>query len=416
MAKRPEMLALADGKIVQHGPMQKKPLRILTFSTLFPNAAQPNHGIFVANRLQHLLESQEVDATVVAPVPWFPSANPRFGAWSRYVKAPAFETRGAVAVHHPRFILIPWVGMSINPSLLYFSALRAIRRLMAEGLDFDLIDAHYVYPDGVAAVWIGRKLGKPVVLTARGSDMTQLPDYVLPRIMIRQALLGADALISVSAALGRRMIDLGAPREKVTTLRNGVDTRVFHPVEREVARATLGWSGRTILSVGALIPRKAHHLTIGALVHLPDIRLVIAGEGAERNNLMTLAARLGVADRVHLPGNIPHAELATYYAAADVSVLASTREGWANVLLESMACGTPVVASDIPGNDEVVSTPEAGLVVAGTEDGIAAGVRSLLARPPDRERTIRYAQSMSWDETSAGQVRVFAAALAGRRA
>jgi teichuronic acid biosynthesis glycosyltransferase TuaC len=384
-----------------------KTLPILTFSTLFPNAAQPNHGIFVANRLQHLLEDAAVSAQVLAPVPWFPFANKRFGAWARYACVPAEERRGEVLVHHPRYPVIPRLGMSVAPWLLYHASLRTLRRLMAAGLRFDLIDAHYVYPDGVAAVWLARRLGKKVVITARGSDVTQLPDHVVPRRLIGAAVREADALISVSAALGQRLIELGAPPDRLTTLRNGVDTRIFHPQDRDEARASLGITGPIIISVGALIPRKAHHRTIGALPALPGVTLTILGEGPERARLQALAQRLCVADRVRMPGNIPHAELPRHYAAADVSVLASTREGWANVLLESMACGTPVVASDIPGNPEVVQGRAAGLIVPGTEQGIADGVRDLLHQPPDRAATWAYAQRMSWDETTAGQLAVF---------
>jgi teichuronic acid biosynthesis glycosyltransferase TuaC len=406
------MSDLQTGPRSETATSEASKLRILTFATLFPNAAQPNHGIFVANRLRHLVASGEVAAEVLAPVPWFPLAHPRFGTWAAYARVPRLERRDGLAVHHPRYAVIPRFGMSASPYLLYQAGLAALRRLLAGGLRFDLIDAHYVYPDGVAAAWLAETLGKKVVITGRGSDLTQLPDYRVPRRLITAALRRADALISVSAALGQRMVELGAPPERVTTLRNGVDTAVFHPQDRAAARAALGIDGPAILSVGALIPRKAHHRTIGALPALPGVTLTILGEGPERARLQALAAELGVADRVRLPGAVPHADLPRHYTAADASVLASTREGWANVLLESMACGTPAVASDIPGNPEVVRAPEAGLIVPGTEAGIADGVRRLLAAPPDRAATAAYARTMSWDETTAGQLAIFRRVLA----
>jgi glycosyltransferase involved in cell wall biosynthesis len=393
------------------------PIRLLTFSTLFPDSERPNHGIFVENRLRHLLATGEASSVVLAPTPWFPFSHPRFGTWSRFARVPLREDRRGLEIHHPRYVVIPGLGMSVAPFLLYQASLRAIRRLMARGLDFDVIDAHYAYPDGVAAVWLGRKLGRPVVITARGSDLTQLADYAMPRRLIREALARADGLVGVSAALCARMVELGADPAKVVTLRNGVDTRVFHPVDREDARVALGLTRPTLVSVGLLIPRKGHDRTIAAMAELPDHELIIVGEGPERANLTAQIARLGLQDRVRLLGAHPHEALPRFYGAADAMVLSSSREGWANVLLESMACGTPVVASNIPGNPEVVQAPEAGLVVReNSPAGIAEGVRLLFASLPDRAATRAYAERFAWDETSAGQLALFRRVLvAGAR-
>ena len=385
------------------------PIRLLTFSTLYPNAARPNHGVFVENRLRELLASGEATSTVVAPVPFFPSRNPRFGDWARYAAAPSAETRHGILALHPRFPLIPKVGMSVAPYLLYRAMIPVLRRLLAAGNRFDAIDAHYFYPDGVAAVWLGRRFGLPVVVTARGSDVTQLPAHPIPRRLIRGVIAHSAAMITVSASLKQELVALGAPDDKVTVLRNGVDTGLFRPLDdREAKRRELGLTRKTLISVGLLIDRKGHHRTIEAMVKLPEFALLIAGEGPERDRLIALITRLGLSDRVRLLGSRPHAELPALYGAADASVLASSREGWANVLLESMACGTPVVASNIPGNPEVVRTRDAGLIVKdNTPDGIAAGVRTLFDPLPDRAGTRTYAEPFSWDETTAGQLAVF---------
>ena len=312
--------------------------------------------------------------------------------------------------------MIPRLGMSLAPFLLAQASLRALRGMMRAGFDFDLIDAHYVYPDGVAAVRLGAALGRPVVITARGSDVTQLPDHAIPRRLIQDAVRRADALIGVSAALAERLVALGAPPARVTVLRNGVDTTLFRPPpDREAARAGFGLTGPTLVSVGALIPRKRHHLTIAAMALLPEFSLLIAGDGPERAALAAQIESLGLAGRVRLLGPLPHADLPALYGAADASVLASAREGWANVLLESMACGAPVVASDIPGNPEVVRGPAAGLIVgANTAEGIAAAVRTLFAALPARDATRAYAERHGWEETSQGQLAVFRGVLAGR--
>jgi teichuronic acid biosynthesis glycosyltransferase TuaC len=389
-----------------------KPLRLLTFTTLYPHAGAPNQGVFVENRLRHLVETGLAHSTVLAPVPWFPTRSPRFGSWSRSVLAPLKEERHGITVLHPRYAVIPKVGMSVAPALLYASAARALSRLMAGGARFDLIDAHYLYPDGVAAVMLARRFNLPVVMTARGSDVTQLPDYALPRRMIRWAMARADGMVSVSAGLKRAMTGLGADANRITVLRNGVDLEGFRPLEdRDAVRAQLRLSSPTLLSVGNLVERKRHHLAIEAMTHLPEWRLLVVGDGPERSRLAALTAKLGLEDRVSLVGAHPHAALRRFYGAADMLILASSREGWANVLLESMACGSPVVASDIPGNDEVVQTRAAGLIAGrNTAEGFADAVRSLWADPPGRDQVRAYAENFSWKATSIGQMDVFAAA------
>jgi teichuronic acid biosynthesis glycosyltransferase TuaC len=383
-------------------------LRLLTFSTLFPNREQPNHGIFVENRLRHLVATGEAESTVLAPVPWFPSGAAVFGRWGSYARVPRHEMRHDLAIHHPHFLAIPGVGMPVAPALLYRASRPVLRRLLADGLRVDAIDAHYFYPDGVAAVRLGAAFGLPVVITARGSDITQFPDYAVPRRLIQDAIGRAAALITVSAGLRDALLRLGAAPEAVTVLRNGVDTAVFRPLDRIAARAALGLTRPTLISVGALIERKRHHLTIAALPLLPEFELLIVGEGPEQGRLATLAERLGVADRMRLLGAQPHARLPHYYNAADVSVLASSREGWANVLLESMACGTPVVASDIPGNPEVVREHAAGTIMAhNNAEGLAAAVRALWSDLPSRAATRAYAERFGWDETSGGQLALF---------
>ena len=390
------------------GPASFPPIRLLTYSTLFPHAGLPNHGVFVENRLRHLLATGAAVSTVVAPVPWFPSRAAQFGSWSRHAWADRDELRGGLHIHHPRFPVIPRLGMSVAPLGLLAGSLGTVRRLVRSGLQFDVIDAHYLYPDGVAAVMLGQWLGKPVVITARGSDVTELPDHPVPRRWIRWAMAQAAALISVSAGLKADMVTLGVPPEKVTVLRNGVDLQRFQPRDRESCRQALGLDGPTLLSVGLLTERKGHRRTIEAMTALPGWRLLIVGQGPQRAELLALISAYGLGDRVTLLGAHPHSELPNIYSAADALVLASSREGWANVLLESMACGTPVVASNIPGNPEVVREAAAGVIIAdNTPAGIAAGVRALDQVRRPRTETRAYAERFSWDETSAGQIAVF---------
>ena len=280
--------------------------------------------------------------------------------------------------------------------------------MVRDGLAFDVIDAHYLYPDGVAAILLGRAFKKPVVITARGSDVTQLPDFPIPRRWITWAMREADALVSVSAGLKAAMIGLGAEAGRITVLRNGVDLTMFQPTDRYAAKHALGVTGPVLLSVGLLTERKGHHRIIDAMPDLPNYTLLIVGDGPDRAALLARAAARGVADRVRLLGPVPHSQLPRYYAAADLLVLASSREGWANVLLEAMACGTPVVASNIPGNPEVVQEPAAGVVMTvNSPSGIVRAVHTLQAARPTPQETRAYAERFGWEDTSAGQMQVF---------
>lgn len=391
-------------------------MRILTFSTLFPSAARPNFGVFVENRLRHLVGSGRVEARVMAPVPWFPLRDPRFGDYAKFAATPRTETRHGLAITHPRYVLLPRMGMTMAPFSLYAACLGPLRRLIRDGYDFDLIDAHYFYPDGVAAVWLGRALGKPVVVTARGTDINLIPRYPHTRRMIVKAGDGTAAMVAVCQALKDEMAALGMDARKIHVLRNGVDLTLFTPRDRAAAQARFGITRPALVAVGGLIERKAHDIAIRAMTALPDMELLIAGEGNQHAALQALIRDLGLEDRVRLLGSVPHAALADLYSAADISLLTSSREGWANVLLESMACGTPVVASNVWGTPEVVADPAAGrLMTARTPESLADAVKALCAALPDRAATRAYAERFSWDDTTQGQLALFGRVLANRR-
>lgn len=388
-------------------------IRLLTFSTLYPNEVQPRHGIFVETRLRQLLKDPMIESRVIAPVPWFPFRSPMFGRYAMFAKVADQEIRHGIEVHHPRYPLLPKIGMNISPVLLAKACIPRLHQMIKEGYDFDLIDAHYFYPDGVAAAILGRHFKKPVVITARGSDINLIPEYRIPRRMILLAANQAAGLITVSTALRDRLAGLGVDPQKITVLRNGIDLEFFRPTLREETRAAMQISARLLLSVGNLVSSKGHDIVIRALPCLPDMHLNIIGEGPERQTLQELASSLDVADRVTFLGNLPQAELPHHYSAADALILASSREGWANVLLEAMACGTPVVATRVGGTPEAVTSREAGLLMAEcTPAALAASVLELLADPPRREETRNHASHFGWDETSRGQEALFNKILA----
>jgi teichuronic acid biosynthesis glycosyltransferase TuaC len=387
-----------------------KPIRVLLFSSLYPSNVRPIHGIFVETRLRELIKTGRVQAKVVAPVPWFPFTGARFGEYGLFAATPNLERRNGLEVHHPRYLLPPKVGMNVSPYTMALGALATIRKLQRDGFDFDLIDAHYYYPDGVAASLLAKWLGKPFVVTARGTDLNLIPQHAYPRKLIVQTAQQARASIGVCQALMDTLRDLGGEPGKLHTLRNGVDLQRFVPESRSQARQRLGLpeEGRLLLSVGHLIERKGHHIAIDALPLLPEVHLLIAGSGPERGKLQSQANRLGVQARVRFVGVVPQTELKWWYSAANALALCSSREGWANVLLEAMACGTPVIATNIWGTPEVVSKPAAGVLMPERSGhGLAQAWGTLMAAYPEREATRSHAETFSWDATTEGQLVLF---------
>ena len=393
----------------------KRVIRLLVFTSLYPNAAQPRHGVFVEERLRHLVDSGRIAATVIAPVPWFPFPNPMFGAYATFASVPAKEERYGIRILHPRYPVIPKLGMSIAPFLMYRALLPVLRKLKAEGTDFDLIDAHYFYPDGVAAARLGAAMGRPVTITARGSDVTWIPRYGRPRQQIQWAAASAAAIVTVSQSLKDGLVSLGVNPEKVSVLRNGVDLDRFAPRDRSAIRAKLGLRGPIWLAVGNLVELKGVNITVEALAQVPDATLLIAGDGPEEHRLRGLAERLGLGARVRFLGAIPQAELCDYYNAADVMVLASSREGMPNVVLEAMACGTPVLATPVGGIPELITVPEAGeLMRERCPEALVQAWNTLQARKPDRDATRKFAERLGWQPVIDAQCELYVRVLSAR--
>jgi teichuronic acid biosynthesis glycosyltransferase TuaC len=388
---------------------RRGPIRTLLFSTLYPSSARPGHGIFVETRLRELLATGDVETRVVAPVPWFFSTHPRYGEHASLARTPLRETRHGVDVMHPRYFLPPRVGMNVAPFFLAAGAAPAIKRLIREGYDFDMIDAHYYYPDGVAAALLAKWFKRPLVVTARGSDINLIANHLLPRRLMLWASRIASASIGVSGALTAKMANLGMDANKVATLRNGVDLQKFRPIDQQEARSQLGWPEQlAMISVGNLVENKGHQIAIEALTQLPAVRLVIVGEGPERAALQNLAERLGVDARVAFAGRVEPEKLHVWYSAADMLVLPSSREGWPNVLLEALACGTPVVATSVGGIPEIVNSQQIGrLMAARSSEALVAAVQALLSNPPAHRQLRAFASQFSWQATTNAQLDLF---------
>ena len=392
-------------------------LRVLTFTSLFPSDARPRHGIFVENRLAHLVRDCDVDARVVVPVPWFPFRSSAFGAYARFAATPRRAVRGnGLQVSYPRYLMLPKIGVALQPNSMARAAMPDIRALIDAGWQPDLIDSHYLYPDGVAAAMLAHRLRIPFVMTARGTDVNVIAHMPGPGRRIIDSAARAAAVITVSSHLRDQLIKLGVEASKVTVLRNGVDLDVFRIEDQPEARADLGLpaEGRLAVCVGNLVPEKGQALAIDALLDLKALRLIIVGDGPLRRELGERAERIGVAARVEFRTAMPQRDLSRLYCAADLLLLTSEREGWPNVVLEAMACGTPVVGFDVGAVREMIVGDDVGRVVPTRDSAaLAAAAAQVLAMPARRELIRQHASRYDWSSVSRGQWQTFERAIIG---
>jgi teichuronic acid biosynthesis glycosyltransferase TuaC len=397
-------------------------LRVLVLSTVYPSSVQPHHGIFVQQRVAGY--PADLDVRAVAPQAWFPFTSglrPGF----RPALPRAERLAGGEEVLHPRFLSLPAIGKFLDGALLALSILPSLLKLR-RSFPFDVIDAHFGYPEGPAAILLGRFFRVPVVLTLRGLEQ-RLSAYRLRRPQLAFAVRGAERVVAVSEDLRATALASGAAPERVRTIPNGVDTALFVPRDRAAARRSLGLAaeGTYLLTVGSLSERKGAHLVLEALESLasrfPDLRyLVVGGAGAEGDEAETLRRRavaLGVSARVVFAGPRRREELPDWYNAADLFVLPSSLEGCPNVVVEALACGTPVVATAVGGIPQLLADPETGVIVA-RRDGaaVAAGLAAALARPWDRGRVSAGTSARSWQVVGREQAEEIRAAHAANAA
>ncbi len=392
-------------------------MKVLVFTTLYPNNISPNFGVFIKERMTSFARLNGHRVKVVAPVPYFPAI--KIGEYWKFSQIAPQERIEGLEVHHPRYFMTPKIGMSTYGAMMFASVLPAIVKIRRE-FDFDLIDAHYVYPDGLAAVLLGRYFKKPVVVSARGSDINLFAKFPFIRKLLRYTLANADHAIAVCQALKDEMVQLQVPDHKITVIPNGVDTQKFYPAAKMASRRELDLPDkRLILSVGELIPRKGFHILIKALkllrdeYHEKDLYLVIIGEGKYRQELERLIAALGLQEAVRLAGKIPHSDLRRWYSAADFFCLASDREGWPNVVLEAMACGTPVIATNVWGIPEIIVSDQLGLLTSRNEHEMARTIGLALKRNWAAETISQYAREKTWDRTALSVQHVFDSILCG---
>ena len=380
-------------------------LRVLSLSTEFPNPAEPGKGLFVRSRLEAIASRSCL--FVVAPIALLDYANPQ-GHLFASLRIPRERDDGHMRVVHPRWLYPPYGGWA-NAFFLFARLLPTLARLRARR-PFDVIDAHFAHPEGIAAVLLGRILGRSVLVTIRGSELRYCGQRS-KRFWMSWALRRADRVLAVSDGLRELAIALGVDPRHVKTVPNGINADVFCRRDRLRCRSSHGIAvaERIILSAGDLAELKGHHRTIAAVKRLNDrgvrARLLIAGgagrSGRYAETLRRLVAANGLCDHVAFLGEVTQEVLAELMCAADVFCLASSTEGWPNVVNEALACGTPVVATDVGAVRQMVVSECYGSVVP-VHDGeaLAEALRAALIHSWDREAISAWGRSRSWGQVA----------------
>jgi teichuronic acid biosynthesis glycosyltransferase TuaC len=370
-------------------------LRVLTLSTLFPDASRPNFGIFVERQTRELASRAGVEVTVMAPLglpPWPLAAHPRYRALAAL---PRQENWRELDVHRPRFLNLPGLGGRWHPALMARAVLPLAYQLHQQRL-FDVIDASFFFPDGPVAQRLAAALGLPYSVKARGADIHHWGRAPATADLVREAGMSAAGLLAVSGAMKADMVALGLPEEQISVHYTGVDLDRFTLADRAVAKAAKGLHGPVIATLGALIARKGQGLVIEALSHLPGVTLLLIGDGPDRAMLENQAVAAGVVERVRFLGSVPHFDLPGWLHACDVMALPSASEGLANAWVEALACGVPLVISEAGGARELVDRTEAGYIVMRDAAAVAEAVAAILADPPRPALVRQAAQRFTW--------------------
>lgn len=374
-------------------------LDVIAFSGIFPNRVQPAWGVHVFQNVRAL--SQHAAVRAVAPVPFIPLVPPALapGRYRDFRGIARADTFASIPVLYPRYPVLPRLGRPLNAASVYLGALRCVAALVRARRP-DALIAYFAYPYGVAGVMLGRRLGLPVIVSCRGTDINAMTGPRAQGRLIGSALRSAAAVLVVSRDMQERVLALGVARERVRCIPNGVDTVRFAPRSRGEARKTLGLDAdaRLLVCVSRLSPEKGIDVLVEACRTLDRVQVVVVGEGLERAALETRLRAHGMESRFRLAGARPHDEIPAWIAAADVVALPSRSEGMPNAVLEALASGRPVVASHVGGVPELLSDPSLGTTVPPDDPpALARALSEALSRAWDDATIARSVAGRSWD-------------------
>lgn len=359
-----------------------------------------------ASLLGHLESLRKLyDLTIIAP---FVLPMPKNKANLRIIREICkIKKKGVidnVVFYRPWFFIFPFIPGRLNDFIKVLAIFVCIK---ANKIKFDIIHAHYAHPPGFVAVLLGKIVKKPVIITCRGSDIHEYTEKNYPDKLRRSRVLytikNAVHLICVSNFLKRKVISLGIDDAKVTVSPNGVKSSLFYPIDSSVARKQLNlpMDKKLLVNVASLTAIKGTKYLIGAFAELikrrDDILLFIIGEGPLRVELENQVRFLNLDGHVRFLGFIPNEELVFWFNAADLFVLPSLGEGFGNVLIEAMSCGTPIVASNVGGIPEIINTNKLGILVSPANiEKLSNGILQALNRNWDKNILIEMAKYYSW--------------------
>lgn len=352
------------------------PLRIAVVTPELPNQEYPNRGRSVYQTLRHLGRYSRLLA--LCPLPRYPAhLRPRFD----YRESDLSYSLPDLAARYFEYPALPIVTRPVNGLTCAHYLEPHIRAFAA-----DVILNFWLYPAGFAALSVGRRLGIPVVVGSIGSDMNRIPDPI-SSWLTKKTLKGASRVIAKSEALRMRIIEMGVDPEKTHVVVNGCDEGLFFLGDRNAARCEMNIPSATelILFVGRMDRRKGINELLEAVGELvdqrPNLRLVFVGDGPELGAMREKARSSNWAQHVHFVGAASAAGVARWLTAANLLALPSYAEGCPNVVIEALACGRPVVATNVGAVPELVDRSCGVLVPVGNVSAISRALDTALSTP-----------------------------------
>lgn len=371
-------------------------MNILFLSLTFPDSISPERGTYNLELCSALARQHHVK--VLAPRSWHEWFAIR-RAGRRYHPCDATQARG-LSVSFPVYWYVPRIKPQMLGQAIWLSIRSEVMRI-TEGFRPDAVISYWAYPDGDGGLAIARHFEIPSIVIAGGSDVLLLPNEPGRGPAVRRVLTQSRIVTTVSDGLRAATIALGVPDDKVRTIRQGVNPQLFQPGSKAQSRRLLGLhaDAKVLVWVGRMVPVKNLDLLVDAmriaLEACPDIVLHLVGDGPSRTALKARVASEGLVDSIRFEGPIGHDRLPDWYRAADAVVLSSASEGLPNVLRESLACGTPFVATDVGDIREIARPEFARLVASGDAPAMAEAIGEILK--PQYGHAARTHNPRDWD-------------------
>lgn len=395
--------------------MDKK-IKTLLITNLYPNPQEPNRGIFVESMARGLREY--CDITIVSPLPWFPRLGLLRGLknWYKFSQVPyTYELNGQKIIC-PKYLAIPNVGF-LHSFFLFIAIWPLIKRLQRQR-QFDLINTHWLFPDGVAAAWAAKRLRLPLVLSAHGTDINLYLKMRLRAPQIIAALNMAAGITVVSRQHIQKLSDFGIDPEKIIIIGNGFD-EAFAIGDRMSSRADIGidMNKRIIMFIGRLVPVKGLNYLLAVMAQMlkrgrdcPE--LAVIGDGPLRGEYEREIGRLGLGKCVRLYGEKKHLEISKWMAAADIICLPSISEGCPTIVIEALACGRPVAAAKVGDVPYLINKDNGVLFESKNVEQMIEAIQEALDKNWNEQAIRDSVVDMTWSKVSGRYARAYQEAIA----